>query len=175
MCLVWASVVDCCDVFHFSPPVVGVRRLFVFLQERYAIEDCYDYDLTTYTSNHTYNISLPSRFKLEYEIYYVNGGATYTVIGDSASKGMLCGKVVSSANTTYIIARNSGDVTLQSTTPTTNNVWTPIAITYDGTNFNYNNEVTTSNLNGITLNNFVNVVFNYSSGWKIRNVKVKAL
>lgn len=52
MIVVWASLVDDVDVVHFSPPI-WVRRLFVFLQETYEVQDCVSYDTTEHTESFT--------------------------------------------------------------------------------------------------------------------------
>lgn len=153
------------------------------LQETFAIEDCYHFDLSTYSSNHTYDWSLPSTFKIEFEmlITKANDNSCMVRIGEGESRVILTGKVVSSDSVYKTVVRTnssgSGDITTTGSSITFSNDFQSHLITFDGTTYNYNNDINITDFNGINLEKLVSF-----SSWKsgtvsgqIRNVKVKAL
>lgn len=152
------------------------------LTETYAFEDCYAYDLGTYSSNHTYNISLPETFKIEFDllITQTSNNSCMIRIGESESKALICGKVGSGDSIYKILARKSsdgtGDITTTGESIVVSNDWQSNTITFDGTTFTYR-DMSITDFNTISLDKLVSF-----STWKsgttsgqIKNVKIKAL
>lgn len=155
----------------------------IISSEIYLLEDCIIYDVTEYTAPQQFNNSmpLPSTFKIEYEAYYPSGTcASFLIVGETSNGGgMLVGKVVSTYEGYMIIARKnsngSGDANAVYGSTIPRNNWISQTITYDGTNFNFNNgDMNTTNLNTVQLTRINSFATYYTTG-KIRNIKIKPL
>ena len=143
------------------------------LSQTYNIEDCIEYFNSEYTSDYDFNYELPSTFKIEYEAYYVNGTASYLIVGESENKGLLTGHVSSTETNYSVWARNGVDIKYYGSQMVYNS-YIPQTISYDGANYNFNDDIIISNLNGVNPSKLIKIR-NYNTGWKFRNIKIKPL
>ena len=99
-------------------------------------------------------------------------------IGETSSKALLIGKITAAGDTYQIWARNGNDLKTTGSSITTSNDWQSNTITFDGTTVIFNNDISVTNFNNVSLDKLV--VF---STWKsqgatsgdARNIKVKPL
>ena len=135
------------------------------------MEDCTKYFNQEYTT-FSPDFTLPSTFKIEYEDYINSSKPSFVYVGETTGKALLCGKIVSSSTQLYIIARNGDSNKVTNCSNCTYNTWISETITYDGTNFEFDNTSVTD-LNGVSLTKLVS----YDGGGysKIRNIKIKPL
>ena len=143
------------------------------LSETYVIEDCIKYFNSEYTSIYTFDYALPSTFKIEYEALYVAGTASYLFIGENNNKALLTGNVSSEENTFSVWARNGSDIK-NCGSQMVYDSYVPQTISYDGTYYKFNTDISITNLNGINPSKLVGIG-NYNTGWKFRNIKIKPL
>ena len=143
------------------------------------------YNSNTYSANATFNYTLPSTFKIEYERQIntvTNNNSTYIGIGESTSRLVLIGKVLSRDARELVRVRTSssgsGDIDTYGSTITASNDYQSIYISFDGTNLDFNNDITITNLNGVSLTKLVNYGTWRDTGvtsGNIRNIKIKPL
>ena len=153
----------------------------------YVVEDCLKTYMSTYfneyradnTDRATFNLTLPSTFKIEYELLITQStkNSSFLIIGETASKGLLVGKVGSGDSVWKIYARNGTDVITTGSNIPVGNDWIPITLSFDGTTFNFNNDISVTNFNGISLNSLVQALSykNGSTSGQLRNIKIKPL
>lgn len=116
---------------------------------------------------------MPSTFKIEYESLYIEGTASYLFVGESDSKALLTGHV-SSTETNYSVWARNGSDSKNFGSQMVYNSYIPQTISYDGANYNFNNDIIISNLNNVTPSKLIKIG-NYNTGWKFRNIKIKPL
>ena len=155
------------------------------LQETYGIEDCLKTYMGTFldhyddTSTKSLGYTLPSTWKIECDLLFTqsSNNSCFFRIGETDSKALLVGRVGSNANNYQVYARNGSDVITTGSAVSFSNDWQPTTMTFDGTSFKFNNDITVTNFNGVSLNKLLNVLswksHNYSG--QVRNIKVKAL
>ena len=153
--------------------------------ETFSIEDCLKTYMNTYlnhyndTQSATLNYNLPSTFKIEYEylITKSSNNSCFFRIGETDSKALLVGRVGSNDTNYKIYARNGTDVISTGYTISISNEWKSLFMSYNGTTFNFNDDISITNFNGISIDKLLNCVSwkmnNYSG--QIRNIKVKPL
>ena len=147
------------------------------------MEDCVKYIQTTYSTDgqHSINATLPSTFKVEYEEYVTqtSSNSVYMGIGESTSRAILFGKVLSADSIhsarVRISSSGSGDVNYTGSTITLDG-WHPLFASFDGTTFNFNNEISITSFNGVSLSKITHVgISKYVNSGGIRNIKIKPL
>lgn len=157
----------------------------ILLQERYEIEDCLKTYIGTFldhssgTVTKSLEYTLPQTWSIECDILIKQASSNSLIfrIGETNSKALLVSKVGSNDTQYKVYARNGNDlITTGSTIPISNN-WQSITMSYDGSSFNFNDDITVTNFNGVSLTKLLNVV-SWKSGTnsgQVRNIKVKAL
>lgn len=159
----------------------------MFLIQTYAIEDCVKAHIGTYLDQYssgssttaTFNDVLDSTFKIEFDMLVTqsNKNSCFFRVGETDSKALLVGKV-GSADTNYkIYARNGTDLISTGSTIPISNDWTSLFMTYNGTTFNFNDDISITTLNGVTLSKLLNAI-SYKEGTSsgaVRNIKIKPL
>jgi hypothetical protein len=143
------------------------------LSKTYSIEDCVKYYNSEYIAPDIFDYTLPSTFKIEYEALYSDGTASYLMVGESDSKALLTGHV-SSTETNYSVWARNGSDSKNFGSQMVYNSYIPQTISYDGTYYKFNNDISITNLNGINPSKLV-AIGNYNTGWKFRNIKIKPL
>lgn len=152
--------------------------------ESFVVEDCVKYIQITYSTDgsHSINATLPSTFKVEYEEYITqtSGNSAYMGIGESTSRVILFGKVLSADSIHSARVRTSssgsGDVNYTGSTITLDG-WHSVFASFNGTTFNFNNEISITDFKGVSLSKITHVgISKYSgSSGQIRNIKIKPL
>lgn len=148
--------------------------------EEYYIEDCIYYDTTTYSSNTDMNISLPSNFKLEFDLY----PKTRSTSNGGASHYIKCSRVDSATDIWFGQGTSGGSHGIM-VRPSTNywvtnasilNTDNHVLITYNGNNIVYacNNE-SKSIENTIDFDKLYGVGVGNSSNCVLKNIKLKPL
>ena len=155
------------------------------LQETFVIEDCLKTYMGTFLDHYddtvtkTLDYTLPSNWKIECELLFTrsSNNSCFFRIGETDSKALLVGRIGSNASNYQVYARNGSDVITTGSAVSFSNDWQPITMSFDGTTFNFNNDISVTNFNGISLTKLLNVVSwkrnNYSG--QVRNIKVKQL
>ena len=157
----------------------------MFSSETYSIEDCLKTYMGTFlnhnddTSTKTLGYTLPSNWKIECDFLFTqsSNNSLFFRIGVSDSKALLVGRVGSNATNYQVYARNGTDSITTGSAITISNDWQPIVMSYNGTSFNFNNDITVTNFNGVTLNTLLNVLSwkSHNTSGQVRNIKVKPL
>ena len=155
------------------------------LQETFVIEDCLKTYMGTFLDHYddtvtkTLDYTLPSNWKIECELLFTqsSNNSCFFRIGETDSKALLVGRVGSNASNYQVYARNGNDIITTGSAVSFSNNWQPITMSFDGTTFNFNNDISVTNFNGVSLTKLLNVLSwkrnNYSG--QVRNIKVKAL
>ena len=155
------------------------------LTKTFAIEDCLKTYMQIYLDHYndtvstTIGFNLPSKWKIECELLFTQStnNSCFIRIGETDNKALLIGKVGSNDTNYKVYARNSSDVISTGSAITISNDWQPISMSFDGTTFKFNNDISVTNFNGISLNSLLNVTSwkkNNDSG-EVRNIKIKPL
>ena len=152
---------------------IYIKAECMILTETYGIEDCIKYFNSEYTSSYNFDYALPSTFKIEYEALYSEGTASYLIVGESESKSLLTGHV-SSTETNYSVWARNGSDSKNFGSQMVYNSYISQTISYDGTIYNFNDDIIISNLNGVNPSKLIKIG-NYNTGWKFRNIKIKPL
>ena len=150
------------------------------LQETYGIEDCHYYSTTEYKRNTDYitlDISLPSTFKLEYDIKPTSrstsgwGSGCYLRLGATSNSGVWAGQLTS-AGKHGLMPKPSG-TTQYCTTNTVLNTDNHITVVYDGTTVTYTCNGESVSLSASNLTKINGVVPTANNG--LKNIKIKPL
>lgn len=110
------------------------------LVQTFVVEDCTYYDTVTYTSETTKNISVPSNFKLEFDLYpksrsTSSGGVShYVKLTRPSTTDMWFGQGTSSGNHGIMVRPSTNYWCSSLTTLNTDN---HVVVTYDGSNVLY--------------------------------------
>jgi len=157
----------------------------MFVSEIYEVEDCLKTFMSTYLnhSNDTVsvplNVNLPSTFKVEFDMLFTqsSNNSCFFRIGETDSKALLIGKVGSNDSNYKVYARNGSDLITTGSAITLSSNWQSMFMSYDGTTFNFNDDISVTNFNSISLTELLNV-----TSWKrsntsgqVRNIKIKPL
>lgn len=150
----------------------------MFLQETYAIEDCYVYDTTLYEQNTTsyksfdLNYTLPSNYSITWEGYAnASNGLCYLIIGNDLQNRVTYGKIATNFNNQLMLHENNSSKSNQGTGNTMPNAtWYTHSATVQNNTVTYENKMVTSSIVNLT-----NLLAIYLNNGKIRNIKVKAL
>ena len=153
--------------------------------QTYKVEDCVKYFNQSYSSATIFDYPLPSNFKIEYERQITTNSvlnSSYIGVGESESRMVLMGKVVSTDTKELVKVRTnssgSGDINTYGSNIIASNDYNSIYILFDGTTLDFNNDVKITNFNGVNLGKLVNYGTwrqpDISSG-NIRNIKIKPL
>lgn len=155
-----------------------------FVTESFVVEDCLKVYTGTYltgtgTVTQALNYQLPSTFEIEYGYKLTSfnqANSTYLRIGETDSKALLIGRVGNDSQYSVWV-RNSGDTKHWGSNIQTSNDYQTLTITYDGSSFIFNNDITVTDLKGVDLNTLLNL-----NGWHdtanqgtITNIKIKPL
>ena len=160
------------------------------VSETYEIEDCTKYDTNVYLTHsngdrvESLNYALPSTFRIDYEYSTTTttNVSTKMTIGESSSRCVMVGRMTGSDTKYKAIVRTSssgsGDLTTIGTNSIANtNEYIQLFVEYDGSSLNFNDDITVTNFNGVSLQKLVDV-----NGWHstanrgmIRNIKIKPL
>ena len=178
MVVVWASLVDFFDVVHFSPPF-WVRWFFVFLQERYELEDCLEYYTTStnfprysWGSNWYYLSSNEVPTQCKVHMKFANNVNNYQLgIGQSSANFFAIQQYSSSQVDVY---RNNGTTRETVTPPSTS---TDICFEIDsatGKLYFDDTLIGTYTLNS-SLNRYLKIVNYQGKAYDLTYIKVKAL
>ena len=150
----------------------------VFLQEIFVVEDCVYYDTATYSSDASLDISLPSTFKLEFDLYpksrsTSSGGVSHYVkcSRTSSATDIWFGQGNSSGNHGIMVRPSTSSWCTSYTVLNTEN---HVVVTYDGSDVVYtcNNESKTVS-NSIAFNKLYGV--SATANGNLKNIKVKPL
>ena len=144
----------------------------MFLTKTFAIEDCLKTYMQIYLDHYndtvstTIGFNLPSKWKIECELLFTQStnNSCFIRIGETDNKALLIGKVGSNDTNYKVYARNSSDVISTGSAITISNDWQPISMSFDGTTFKFNNDISVTNFNGISLNSLLNI-----TSWKRNN------
>ena len=155
-----------------------------FVTESFVVEDCLKVYTGTYltgtgTVTQSLNYQLPSTFEIEYDYKLTSfnqANSTYLRIGETDSKALLIGRIGNDSQYSVWV-RNSGDTKHWGSNIHTSNDYQTLTITYDGSSFIFNNDITVTDLKGVNLNTLLNL-----NGWHdtanqgtITNIKIKPL
>jgi len=177
--------------YSYASAGIGDVELYAkvrtLVSKRYDIEDCVKTHIGTYLDQYssgssttaTFNDVLDSTFKIEFDMLVTqsNKNSCFFRVGETDSKALLVGKVGSSDTNYKIYARNGTDLISTGSTIPISNDWTSLFMTYNGTTFNFNDDISITNLNGISLTKLLNAI-SYKEGTssvQIRNIKIKPL
>ena len=147
------------------------------LVQTFVVEDCTYYDTVTYTSETTNNISVPSNFKLEFDLYpksrsTSSGGVShYVKLTRPSTTDMWFGQGTSSGNH-GIMVRPSTNYWCSSLTTLNND--NHVVVTYDGSNVLY---TCNGESNSVSYSNGFGVISGISStrNGNLKNLKIKPL
>ena len=148
----------------------------ILVSKRYEIQDCTYADNNTYTSEVSKNISLPSNFKLEFDLYPKSrstdsgGVAHYIKMTRTGTTDIWVGQGTSGGSHGIMVRPSTNYWCTSSTLLNTEN---HVVVTYDGTTLTYtcNNE---SKSVSTTALNTISGLASTSNG-NIKNLKVKPL
>ena len=141
--------------------------------------------MQTYLNHYTDTVStalnadLPSTWRIEFDMLFTQqaNNSCFFRIGETDSKTLLIGKIGSNDTNYKVYARNGTDLITTGSAISISDDWQPMSMTFDGTTFKFNDDISVTNFNGISLSKLLNVTSwkrtNYSG--QIRNIKVKAL
>ena len=134
------------------------------------------------TKVETLNVTLPSTFKVEFEALFnqTANNSCFFRVGETDTKALLVGKVGSNDTVFKVYARNGTDLITTGSSITTSNDYQPFFFSYNGTTFNFNDDISVTNLNGVSLNTLISCAS--WKGWqmgitsgRVRYIKVKPL
>lgn len=151
----------------------------MFLQETFAIEDLVFYDTTDYSSQHTFNVSLPSKFSIEFDVKPTSrtNASAFVGIGTSTTNELIVGQMTSVGGTGARNRTNNSYITQQSFTATsTLNEYNHFKLVFDGSDWTayYGNEtLTNSKPSAYDLSKLVECY--PTSNCHLKNIKIKAL
>lgn len=152
----------------------------IFLQETYSIQDCTYYDTTTYTSDTSKDITLPSTFKLEFDLYpktrsTTSGGASHYVkcSRTNSASDIWFGQGTSGGSHGIMVRPSINNWVTSNTTLNTDN---HVTVTYNGTDVVYtcNSESKTVS-NSTAFNKLYGVAIGNSNNCVLKNIKIKPL
>jgi len=125
------------------------------------------------------NVNLPSTFKVEFDMLFTqqSNNSCFFRIGETDSKALLIGKVGSSDSNYKVYARNGSDLITTGSAITLSSNWQSLFMSYDGTTFNFNDDISVTNFNSISLTELLNVISwkQSNTSGQVRNIKVKPL
>ena len=156
---------------------VTITAEYMNLVQTFVVEDCTYYDTVTYTSETTKNISVPSNFKLEFDLYpksrSTSGGGVshYVKLTRPSTTDMWFGQGTSSGNH-GIMVRPSTNYWCSSLTTLNND--NHVVVTYDGSNVLY---TCNGESNSVSYSNGFGVISGISStrNGNLKNLKIKPL
>ena len=156
---------------------VTITAEYMNLVQTFVVEDCTYYDTVTYTSETTKNISVPSNFKLEFDLYpksrsTSSGGVShYVKLTRPSTTDMWFGQGTSSGNH-GIMVRPSTNYWCSSLTTLNND--NHVVVTYDGSNVLY---TCNGESNSVSYSNGFGVISGISStrNGNLKNLKIKPL
>ena len=156
---------------------VTITAECINLVQTFVVEDCTYYDTVTYTSETTKNISVPSNFKLEFDLYpksrsTSSGGVShYVKLTRPSTTDMWFGQGTSSGNH-GIMVRPSTNYWCSSLTTLNND--NHVVVTYDGSNVLY---TCNGESNSVSYSNGFGVISGISStrNGNLKNLKIKPL
>lgn len=147
------------------------------LVQTFVVEDCTYYDTVTYTSETTKNISVPSNFKLEFDLYpksrsTSSGGVShYVKLTRPSTTDMWFGQGTSSGNHGIMVRPSTNYWCSSLTTLNTDN---HVVVTYDGSNVLY---TCNGESKSVVYSDGFGVISGISSTSKgnLKNLKIKPL
>lgn len=156
---------------------VTITAECINLVQTFVVEDCTYYDTVTYTSETTKNISVPSNFKLEFDLYpksrSTSGGGVshYVKLTRPSTTDMWFGQGTSSGSHGIMVRPSTNYWCSSLTTLNTDN---HVVVTYDGSNVIYtcngeSKSVSNSNAFGV-----ISGISSTSNG-NLKNLKIKPL
>ena len=145
--------------------------------QTFVVEDCTYYDTVTYTSDTTKNISVPSNFKLEFDLYpksrsTSSGGVShYVKLTRPSTTDMWFGQGTSSGNHGIMVRPSTNYWCSSLTTLNTDN---HVVVTYDGSNVLY---TCNGESKSVSYSNGFGVISGISStsNGNLKNIKIKPL
>ena len=149
----------------------------MFVSETYSIEDCTYADSNTYTSEASKDVSLPSTFKLEFDLYpksrsTSSGGVSHYVrCTRNSATDIWFGQGTSSGSHGIMVRPSTNHWCTSYTVLNTDN---HVTVTYDGSNIVYtcNNESKTV-ANSTAFNKFSGL--SATTNGNLKNIKIKPL
>ena len=156
---------------------VTITAEYMNLVQTYVVEDCTYYDTVTYTSETIKNISVPSNFKLEFDLYpksrsTSSGGAShYVKLTRPSTTDMWFGQGTSSGNHGIMVRPSTNHWCNSLTTLNTDN---HVVVTYDGNNVLY---TCNGESKSVSYSNGFGVISGISStrNGNLKNLKIKPL
>ena len=156
---------------------VTITAEYMNLVETFVVEDCTYYDTVTYTSETTKNISVPSNFKLEFDLYpksrSTSGGGVshYVKLTRPSTTDMWFGQGTSSGNHGIMVRPSTNHWCSSLTTLNTDN---HVVVTYDGSNVLY---TCNGESKSVSYSNGFGVISGISStsNGNLKNLKIKPL
>ena len=156
---------------------VTITAEYMNLVQTFVVEDCTYYDTVTYTSETTKNISVPSNFKLEFDLYpksrsTSSGGVShYVKLTRPSTTDMWFGQGTSSGNHGIMVRPSTNYWCSSLTTLNTDN---HVVVTYDGSNVLY---TCNGESNSVSYSNGFGVISGISStrNGNLKNLKIKPL
>ena len=150
-----------------------------------TVEDCRVAHMSTYLDGYesersvsvTFDDVLQSTFKIEFDLLYTQStnNTCFVRIGETENKALLVGKVGSADSVWKIYARNGTDIITTGSSIPIGNDWIPITLSFDGTTFKFNDDITITNFNGISLTKLLSIISykKTTASGQIRNIKIK--
>ena len=156
---------------------VTITAEYMNLVQTFVVEDCTYYDTVTYTSETTKNISVPSNFKLEFDLYpksrSTSGGGVshYVKLTRPSTTDMWFGQGTSSGNHGIMVRPSTNYWCSSLTTLNSDN---NVVVTYDGSNVLY---TCNGESNSVSYSNGFGVISGISStrNGNLKNLKIKPL
>ena len=156
---------------------VTITAEYMNLVQTFVVEDCTYYDTVTYKSETTKNISVPSNFKLEFDLYpksrsTSSGGVShYVKLTRPSTTDMWFGQGTSSGSHGIMVRPSTNYWCSSLTTLNTDN---HVVITYDGSNVLY---TCNGESKSVSYSNGFGVISGISStsNGNLKNLKIKPL
>lgn len=156
---------------------VTITAEYMNLVQTFVVEDCTYYDTVTYTSETTKNISVPSNFKLEFDLYpksrsTSSGGVShYVKLTRPSTTDMWFGQGTSSGNHGIMVRPSTNYWCSSLTTLNTDN---HVVVAYDGSNVIY---TCNGESKSVSYSNGFGVISGISStrNGNLKNLKIKPL
>ena len=156
---------------------VTITAEYMNLVQTFVVEDCTYYDTVTYTSETIKNISVPSNFKLEFDLYpksrsTSSGGVShYVKLTRPSTTDMWFGQGTSSGNHGIMVRPSTN---LWCSSLTTLNTDNHVVVTYDGSTVIY---TCNGESKSVSNSNAFGVISGISSTSKgnLKNLKIKPL